>query len=199
MFRKICVFLVNIFLNIYFKIDVVNCKRFEKLKGGCVVTPNHISAWETIIIPAKTKRVMYIMAKEEIFKNKIIAWFLKVFKVFPIARGKKDFMAIKKAVQIAENGNAVCVFPEGTRNKQSGKLKFKPGATMVAYEAKVPVIPVGVVADGNYRFRSRVHIVYGEPIYFSEYYGKNLLKEDLHKLTEQLEDAVQKAIDSIKR
>lgn len=198
MFRKVCAFLARIFLSVYFKIDVVNCERFERLKGGCVVTPNHISAWETIIIPAKTKRVMYMMAKEEMFKNKLIGGLLRILKVFPIARGKKDFMAIKKAVQLVENGNAICIFPEGTRNKQSEKLRFKPGATMVAYEAKAPVVPVGVVAEDNYKFRSKVHIVYGEPIYFNEYYGKTLKKDDLHELTNQLEIAVQKAIDSVK-
>lgn len=198
MFRKFCLAIVKVFLNIYFKIEVINCERFEKLKGGCVITPNHISAWETVIIPTKTRRLMYIMAKEELFKNKIIGALIKGLKAFPIARGKKDFMAIKKAVQIAENGNAVCVFPEGTRNKNGTKLRFKPGATMIAYEAKVPVVPVGVVASDNYKFRSKVYIVYGEPIYFNDYYDKKLSKEDVQKLTGQLEDAVQKAIDSVK-
>ena len=69
---------------------------------------------------------------------------------------------------------------------------------MIAYEAKVPVVPVGIVPENNYKFRSKVHIVYGEPIYFNEYYDKTLKKEDLRKLTEQLEVAVQKAIDSVK-
>ena len=198
MFRKACVFLMNAFFNVYFKVDVVNRERFEKLKGGCVVTPNHISAWETVIVPATTKRVMYMMAKEEIFNNKFFGAVLRALKVFPIARGKKDFGAIKKAVQLVENGNAMCIFPEGTRNKLNEKLRFKPGAAMIAYEAKVPVIPVGIVPENNYKFRSKVHIVYGEPIYFNEYYDKNLKKEDLRKLTEQLEVAVQKAIDSVK-
>lgn len=199
MFRKICVALISAFLNIYFKIDIINRDRFEKMKTGCIITPNHISAWETVIIPAKTKRVMYMMAKEEVFKNKFFGTILKSLKVFPIARGKKDFGAIKKAVQIVESGSAVCMFPEGTRNKPGEKLRFKPGATMIAHEAKVPVIPVGVVAENNYKFRSKVHIVYGEPIYFNEYYDKSLNKEELRMLTGRLEDAVQKAIDSVKR
>lgn len=198
MFRKVCVFLVNIFLNVWFKVDIVNCERFEKLKSGCVITPNHISAWETVIIPVKTKRCMWMMAKEELFKNKFFNFFLNALKVFPIARGKKDFSAIKKAVSLVENGNAICMFPEGTRKKDDSKLKFKPGAVMIAHEAKVPVIPVGVYAEKNYKFRSKVHIVYGEPIYFYNYYDKALSKEELRNLTEQLEIAVQKAIDSVK-
>jgi len=198
MLRKIVVVLARCFFKIYLKVEVIICERFEKLKSGCIVTPNHISASETVIVPACRKRVMYMMAKEEMFKNKFLAKVFDALKVFPIARGKKDFMAIKKAVSIAENGNAVCIFPEGTRNKNVDKLRFKPGATMVAYEAKVPVVPVGIVAEKNYKFRSKVYVVYGEPIYFNEYYDKSLNKEDLRKLTGQLEDAVQKAIDSVK-
>lgn len=198
MFRKIVAGLARCFFKIYFKVEVINCERFEKLKSGCVVTPNHISAWETVIVPAETKRIMYMMAKEEMFKNKLFAKILDSLKVFPIARGKKDFMAVKRAVSIAENGNAICIFPEGTRNRANDKLRFKPGAAMIAYEAKVPVVPVGIVAEGNYRFRSKVCVVYGEPIYFNEYYDKALKKEDLKILTGQLEEAVQKAIDSVK-
>lgn len=198
MFRKFVIFFVRIFLDIYFKIDVVNCDRFEKIKSGCIVAPNHISAWETVIIPAKTKRVMWMMGKEELFKNKVSAFFLNALKVFPIARGKKDFMSIKKAATLASNGNAVCVFPQGTRKKFGTKLAFKPGATMVAYKAKVPVIPVSVVPESDFKFRSKVHIVYGEPIYFYDYYDTRLSKEVMNKLTEQIEKAVQKGIDSVK-
>lgn len=198
MFRKFVIFFVRIFLDIYFKIDVVNCDRFEKIKSGCIVAPNHISAWETVIIPAKTKRVMWMMGKEELFKNKVGAFFLNALKVFPIARGKKDFMSIKKAATLASNGNAVCVFPQGTRKKFGAKLAFKPGATMVAYKAKVPVIPVSVVPENDFKFRSKVHIVYGEPIYFYDYYDTRLSKEVMNKLTEQIEKAVQKGIDSAK-
>ena len=198
MFRKVVIFFVRIFLSIYFRIEVVNCDRFEKIKSGCIVAPNHVSAWETVIIPAKTKRVMWMMGKEELFKNKVGAFFLNGLKVFPIARGKKDFMSIKRAATLASNGNAVCVFPEGTRKKFGGKLAFKPGATMVAYKAKVPVVPVSVVPENDFKFRSKVHIVYGEPIYFYDYYDERLSKEVMKKLTEQIESAVQKGIDSVK-
>ena len=73
MLRKIVVVLARCFFKIYLKVEVINCERFEKLKSGCIVTPNHISAWETVIVPACTKRVMYMMAKEEMFKNKFLA------------------------------------------------------------------------------------------------------------------------------
>ena len=89
------------------------------------------------------------------------------------------------------------MFPEGTRSKD-GSMNFKTGVSLISHSAKAPVIPVGIVAEDNFKFRSKVHIVYGEPIYFNDYYGKTLAKDEYRKLTSQLEDAVQKAIDSVK-
>jgi len=198
MFRKVCVFLIRAFLNVYFKINVVNVDRFEKLKSGCVITPNHIAMWETLIVPSNSKRVMYMMAKEELFKNKFVNWLLIHLKAFPIGRGKSDIGAIKKSVDILKKGNAICMFPQGTRAKSADKLKFKTGAAMIAHTAKVPVVPVGIYAEDNYKFRSRVTVVYGEPIYFYDYYDKKLSKEELNKLTAILEEAVSKEINRAK-
>jgi len=198
MFRKFCVFLIRAFLNVYFKINVVNVDRFEKLKSGCVITPNHIAMWETLIVPANSKRVMYMMAKEELFKNKFAKWLLINLKAFPIGRGKSDIAAIKNSVDILKKGNAVCMFPQGTRAKSSDKLKFKTGAAMIAHTAKVPVVPVGIYTENNYKFRSKVNVVFGEPIYFYDYYDKKLSKEDLNKMTAILEEAVSKEINKAK-
>ena len=198
MFRKVCVSLIKVFVNIYFKINVVNVDRFEKLKSGCVITPNHISMWETLIVPSNSKRVMYMMAKEELFKNKFANWILINLKAFPIGRGKSDIGAIKKSASLLKKGNAICMFPQGTRAKFSDKLKFKTGAAMIAHIAKVPVVPVGIYVEDNYKFRSKVNVVYGEPIYFYDYYDKKLSKEDLNKMTAVLEEAVSKEIEAAK-
>ena len=48
------------------------------------------------------------------------------------------------------------------------------------------------------KFRSKFTIVYGEPIYFDELYGKKLTKEDLDGATEKIQNAVKKAIESVK-
>lgn len=198
MFRKVCVFLIRVFVRLYFNINIHNVDRFEKLKSGCIIVSNHISAWETIILPSNSKRVMYMMAKEEIFKNKIAKYFLLKLKAFPIGRGKTDVSAVKNSVEILTNGNAICMFPEGTRAKNGGKLKFKSGAAMIASNAKVPVIPVGVYPEKNYKFRSKVNVVYGEPIYFYDYYDKKLSKEELNTMTTVLENAVSEAIETAK-
>ncbi len=194
MFRKIIVSIVGLYMRCWFKVDLVNYERFEKIKTGCILAPNHISAWETVMMPALSKKVMYMMAKEEIFKNKFFGWFLRQMKAFPIARKKNDLGAIKTCVKLLKDGKSICMFPEGTRSKD-GTMNFKTGVAMIAHSAKVPVVPVGIVAEDNFKFRSRVHIVYGEPIYFTDYYDKKINKEDLINMTEKVKAGVIKAIE----
>lgn len=198
MFRKIVVSIVGLYMRCCFKVDLVNYERFEKIKTGCILAPNHISAWETVMMPALSKKVMYMMAKEEIFKNRFFGWFLRQMRAFPIARKKNDLGAIKTCVKLLKDGKSICMFPEGTRSKD-GTMNFKTGVSMIAHSAKVPVIPVGIVAEDNFKFRSKVHIVYGEPIYFTDYYDKKINKEDLVDMTEKVRDGVIKAIKSVEK
>lgn len=198
MFRKIVVSIVGLYMRCCFKVDLINYERFEKIKTGCILAPNHISAWETVMMPALSKKVMYMMAKEEIFKNRFFGWFLRQMRAFPIARKKNDLGAIKTCVKLLKEGKSICMFPEGTRSKD-GTMNFKTGVSMIAHSAKVPVIPVGIVAEDNFKFRSKVHIVYGEPIYFTDYYDKKINKEDLVDMTEKVRDGVIKAIKSVEK
>lgn len=194
MFRKVVVFLVRIFLSLWFKVEVENVERFEKLKTSCIVAPNHQSAWDTVLVPAFSKRVMYMMAKAELFENKIFGALLKGLKAFPVKRGKGDITAVKKAVSLLNQGQSICMFPEGTRNKGDKPIRFKTGASRIAITAKIPILPVAIVSD--FKFRGKVKIIYGEPIYFDECYDKTLTKEDFQKETDRVQNAVEQMIEN---
>lgn len=192
MIRKLFVTIAKFVTIILFDIKIKNYNRFKTLKTGCILTPNHISFWDTIIIPAFSKRLMYMMAKEELFSNKFLSWLWYKFKAFPVKRGKNDLKAIKTSLKLLKEGKSICMFPEGTRKKTGESTEFKTGAVMIACTAKVPIIPVGISSE--FKFRSKVNINYGEPIYFTEYYDKKLSKKDLDEATERLKQAVSKLI-----
>lgn len=197
MFRKFCISAVKLFMKCYFKVNVVNQDRFLKMKTGAILACNHISAWETVLMPVFSKKVIYMMAKEELFEKKFNGWFLRKMAAFPIARKKADISAIKSCVKLLKEGKTICMFPEGTRSKD-GSMNFKTGVSLISHSAKAPVIPVGIVPEDNFKFRSKVHIVYGEPIYFTDYYDKKVTKEDLANMTEKIKGEVIKAMESVK-
>lgn len=196
MFRKIAVVCVRFFLNLWFKVEVENVDRFEKLKTSCIVAPNHQSNWDSVLVPAFSKRVMYMMAKAELFENKLFGRLLKSLKAFPVKRGKGDVTAVKTAVSLLQQGQSICMFPEGTRNKGDKPIRFKSGAARIATAAKVPILPVAIISD--FKFRSKVKIIYGEPIYFDDCYDKDIKKEEFRSEMEKVENAVKKLIEKNK-
>lgn len=198
MFRKFCITAVKLYMKCMFKVNVVNQDRFLKMKTGAILACNHMSAWETVLMPVFTKKVIHMMAKEELFQKKFNGWFLKQMAAFPIARKKADISAIKSCVKLLKEGKSICMFPEGTRSKD-GSMNFKTGVSLIAHSAKAPVIPVGIVAEDNFKFRSKVHIVFGEPIYFTDYYDRKVNKEELAEMTEKIKGEVIKAMETVKK
>lgn len=77
-----------------------------------------------------------------------------------------------------KGGESIVIYPEGTRNKSKEIfLPFKGGAAAISIKTKTPIVPV--VQVKKIRFLRRSHVIYGEPIEFSEYYDKRLSEEDI--------------------
>jgi 1-acyl-sn-glycerol-3-phosphate acyltransferase len=81
---------------------------------------------------------------------------------FPVYRGDKDQWAMRHAAKVLKHGQALGMFPEGTRSKGKGLAVAKTGAARLAIEANCPILPVAVVGSDQFfrRFprRTRVQI-----------------------------------------
>ena len=102
------------------------------------------------------------MAKAELFKNPFLSFFLYHIGMFPVVRGTADMSALKTAVHFLEEGDAVLIFPEGTRTKTDGEVRPKGGAVKVAQWANVPVVPLYLPKERS--IRKRVPVIIGEPV-----------------------------------
>ena len=100
-----------------------------------------------------TKRIVLYMAKKEYFDGPF-AWFFKSTGCISVDRSIKDVDASAKALEILNNGWAVGLFPEGTRNKtNSFMLPLKFGAVSMAEKTDSWIVPFAVT--GDYKFRSK--------------------------------------------
>src|SRR5215203_1232649 len=87
-------------------------------QGGGVVACNHNYGPDFIVLGLSSPRELCFMAKAEAFEmNSLLSAVLRAGGVFPVKRGKGDSGAIDTAVELAENGDLVAMFPEGTRSK----------------------------------------------------------------------------------
>ena len=120
--------------------------------GGVVVASQHRSNFDAFLIALPVRRPLRFMAKAEMYRFPPMAWVVRSGGAFKVERGKSDTAAIEMAIELAGEGWALAIYPEGTRNKR-GKEPPRPrsGAARVALEAGVPLIPVAI--KGVERFR----------------------------------------------
>ena len=84
--------------------------------GAIIICANHKHIMDQCAILVSTKRMVHYLAKKEYFDNKMFAWFFKMAGCISVDRSKKDDVAKGLAMDVLNNGNALGLFPEGTRN-----------------------------------------------------------------------------------
>ncbi len=176
--------LIRAIYRILFRIEVRGEEHIPK-NGGVIFCPNHRSNHDAFLIFSTQKRNLSFMAKDSLFRFPPLGWILKKTGVFPVKRGTGDIGAIRKAVEIVQNGNTLVMFPEGTRNKTDEPLlEFKSGAALVAKKGNGMLVPVAIT--GGYKLFSKVIVEFSSPISPSTY-GE---KPDLQRITEDLKAQV---------
>lgn len=149
------------------RVKVVGQENLPPEGEPLVVCSNHISNWDPVmLIVVQRKRHIHFMAKAELFKNRLFAWFFgKQFGAFAVHRGTGDTHAIDTAKQLVSEGKVVGIFPEGTRSRDGKLLRAKSGASLIVSQTGATVQPVAVVArDQRVRLFRRTLIVYGKPL-----------------------------------
>jgi glycerol-3-phosphate dehydrogenase (NAD(P)+) len=121
--------------------------------GGVIVAANHRSFLDPFVIGVCLRRPIYFVAKKELFDNRLQAWFLNCLGAFPVRRGESDEESVRTALELLERGQAVVIFPEGTRIRSGSLAKPKRGVGRMALESGAPVVPVALT--GTERARSR--------------------------------------------
>lgn len=152
-----------LFSHLLFRVKYVNLENMNKIEKG-LVCPNHSCIFDPFWVYFKVEN-MWIMAKAELFKNKILAKIYKAYNVFPIKRGQKDASSLLHSINVIEENDKakLLIFPEGTRiKKDKERGRAKVGPVFIASKANVPIIPVHITK--NPKLFSRVTVVFGEPI-----------------------------------
>lgn len=159
-------------------------------------TINHRTLLDIIIVEAVLPRTINPcwIAKKEIAKIPIYGRILDAPKMITIDReNSREMVKLLKMVEepLAEK-RPLMIFPEGTRNKGGGLLKFKAGAKMVASKHNLLVQPV-VIKNADLRFNLKNGVTIGK-VYLEflpatnpthdEWYTK--LEEDMSAVYEKL-------------
>lgn len=179
--------ILHAFYKVVFGIEKINEENLP-MEGPVIVCANHLNTWDAIGLVTASKRRIRFIAKEELFHNKFLNWFAHVFDVIPVKRGMRDVEAMKMNLTALKNGEALGLFPEGTRKGLAKGTKVQNGAAYMALKTKVKVVPVGI--QGTFKPFTKVKLNYGTPIDFTNYEPKNPEKEDIEKATKEIMDSI---------
>jgi 1-acyl-sn-glycerol-3-phosphate acyltransferase len=138
--------------------------------GACVLVSNHGSYLDGVILVAALSRPCVFVAKAELRQQRIAGPFLRrlgaVFvERFDLRRAVEDAEAMRT---LAQRGEVLLVFPEGTFSAAPGLLPFRLGAFLAAAQAEVPLVPMvlgghrAALPDGRWwprRARLEVHVL----------------------------------------
>lgn len=139
--------------------------------GRVILAANHRSFLDPFVIGACLRRPIYFVAKRELFDKRWQGWILNCLGAFPIRRGEHDEESMATALALLERGEAVVIFPEGTRHRSGPLHAPKRGVGRLALQSGAPVVPIAV--SGSERVRRgllirpcKVRIRCGRPLTF---------------------------------
>ena len=177
-----------------FPIKKVGKKNLKELRGkNYIVSCNHMSNYDPVMMDLKFGKKFRILAKKELFKKKFPAFCLKSFGAIPVDRQNVDPSSIKEVLRQLKNGKHVCIFPQGTR-KPTPKIEegsAKEGVAMFSIRTGTPVVPM--MYSRKIKAFKRVKLYIGKPIYPDETRKKdkeyltefsNLIVEKMNELLE---------------
>lgn len=150
-------------------------------KGKAILCCNHRSNWDIALFHLFYTVKIEILAKKELFKNKLFGAMLKSYGGIPIDRDANDLHAIKVCMKILKDGKKLFIFPEGTRLKNEEEImgEIKSGLALIAIKTKTPIVPIWVKRKPKI-FRKSVYLI-GKPFELSEFYDTKLDEEALQK------------------
>lgn len=138
--KDIVRFVALMCVRVIYRIRIKNDYNMPK-EGGVLLTPNHITYLDAFILSAASPREVRFLIFDAFYEKKWMGGFLRLFNTVPISKAKaKD--AIKVAAKALEQGDVVCIFPEGQLTRTGTVNEIQRGFEMIARKAKCPVQPV---------------------------------------------------------
>jgi 1-acyl-sn-glycerol-3-phosphate acyltransferase len=114
-------------------------------RGPYIVTGNHLSLVDPVLVTLAVGRQMCYLALDELFgRSKVQDELMYYLGSIPISRERSPLGAIRQALEVLEAGEILGVFPEGGRARYWGERSIKKGAAWLSLATGAPIIPCAV-------------------------------------------------------
>lgn len=181
---------------ILFRLRVEGARNVPR-RGGVLVACNHISHLDPPLVGVACPRMVYHMAKKELFSLRLLEWFMHQIGTIMVHRGQGK-QALIDAERYLNHGACVVIFPEGTRSLTGQLGKGHSGAIVLAVRTGCQIQPAAIIGSEKAlpKGSKRVHLV-PVTVRFSEPYSlpritdgpipRELLERECFKLMARIE------------
>jgi 1-acyl-sn-glycerol-3-phosphate acyltransferase len=137
-------------IHAYFSLEKTGHRNIPR-KGPVILAANHRSFLDPFIVGMCIRRPVYFVAKKELFDKRWQGWVLNALGAFPIKRGESDEESMATAKAVLDRGDALVIFPEGTRHRKGPLGRPKRGVGRLALETGAPVVPIAMIGTDRAR------------------------------------------------
>jgi acyl-[acyl-carrier-protein]-phospholipid O-acyltransferase/long-chain-fatty-acid--[acyl-carrier-protein] ligase len=133
-----------ILTNTLYRLRIVGHEHVP-LQGGALLIPNHVSFIDGFLLIASIDRPIRFVVDSQYAELSLFKPFMKLLGVIPISSHgglRVVLRALRDAGTALDNGDIVCIFPEGQITRTGTLLPFRRGFERIVKGRQVPVIPV---------------------------------------------------------
>jgi 1-acyl-sn-glycerol-3-phosphate acyltransferase len=147
--------LAVLLMRLWFRLEAKGTEHVPAA-GPVLLVANHSSLLDPPIVGGAAPRRLCFMAKAELFRVPLFGRLIRALNARPVRREGASAQALREALDALRSGQALLVFPEGTRGAEGDIRPAKPGAGMLAVMSGATVVPVYVSGSGRALPRGRV-------------------------------------------
>ncbi|WP_415885369.1 acyl-[ACP]--phospholipid O-acyltransferase [Neptuniibacter sp. QD37_6] len=123
-----------------YKLQVLGFENLPESGKGTLLLGNHISWLDWAIIQMACPRHIHFVMERSIYERWYLRWFLDIYKVIPISKGKSR-QALEQVGELISAGEVVCLFPEGAISHLGQLGEFKRGFERACVDAQGVIVP----------------------------------------------------------
>ena len=164
------------------------------MSGPLLVACNHVSNLDPPLMGSCCPRQISYMAKKELFEIPILGPAIAAVGAYPVDREGSARAAIKRSLEVLDEGGCVGIFPEGGRNVDGDK-EPRTGIALLASLSKAPVVPACIVGSGQANRLHQIKVAFGKPLRLPQ--DRKATREDLAKFTDDVMAAIGALKESI--
>lgn len=183
-----------------YRFRIVHLEHLPK-EGPILLVANHISVIDALFVMASVNRPVRFLVNEGYFNRWYVQPIAKLMGAIPVSTTSSTrllLQGMRKAGDALDNGEVVCIFPEGQVSHTGKMLPFRRGMEIITKGRNCPIVPIHIAnAWGSIfsfergRFFKKLphRFIYSLTISFGEALPSDTTVSKLHRVLKEMEVA----------